>query len=142
MEDFIFDTGLVTFSINKKYEVTFNPSDWNFVERVTSTFEILSEKQEEVERALKSVENMRGFFLSMRELDMEMREYIDGIFGAPVCAAVFGDMNIYALAGGAPVWANFLFTLWDRLDSNLTRESKIKNPKIQKYLDKYQRGKK
>ena len=34
MKELNFDTGLVTYDLNGKVEVTFNPSDSNFVERL------------------------------------------------------------------------------------------------------------
>lgn len=137
MESLNFDLGLKTFSINGSFEIAFNPSDWNFVQKIADTFEALSERQEKIEAALKAVANMREFFATMCELDKEMRDFIDGIFNKPLCENVFGDVNLYSIAGGAPVWFNFLITLWDTCDDNLTKESKIKNPKIAKYLDKY-----
>lgn len=137
MESLNFDLGVKTFSINDSYEISFNPSDWNFTQKIADTFEALSERQEKIESALKSVQNMREFFVTMEELDGEMREYIDRIFNKPLCENVFGDVNLYSIAGGAPVWFNFLISLWDTCDDNLTRESKVKNPKIAKYLDKY-----
>lgn len=132
-----FELGIQTFSINDAASVSFNPSDWTFVEKVTDVMTILSDKQEKIESAMKSVQNMREFYITVKELDAEMRTLIDGIFTEPICEKIFGTVNLYSIAQGAPVWANFLFTLWEQLDDNLTKESKIKNPKIQKYLDKY-----
>ena len=45
MKELNFDTGLVTYDLNGKAEVTFNPSDSNFVERLYSAFEDLDKKQ-------------------------------------------------------------------------------------------------
>ena len=41
METLKFDSGLVTYNINDKAQVTFNPTDSSFAERLYSAFEIL-----------------------------------------------------------------------------------------------------
>ena len=41
-----FDTGLVTFDLNGKASVTFNPTDSAFVERLFNTFDELDKKQD------------------------------------------------------------------------------------------------
>ena len=47
MKELNFDSGLVTYSLNGKCEVSFNPTDSNFVERLYSAFEDLDKKQED-----------------------------------------------------------------------------------------------
>ena len=44
MKELNFDSGLVTYSLNGKCEVSFNPTDSNFVERLYSAFEELDKK--------------------------------------------------------------------------------------------------
>lgn len=46
MKELNFDSGLVAYSLNGKCEVSFNPTDSNFVERLYSAFEDLDKKQE------------------------------------------------------------------------------------------------
>ena len=73
----------------------------------------------------------------MRERDKEMRELIDGVFDAPVCAMLFGGMNVYAMASGLPVWANLMLAIMDEVDTAFAREQKATNPRVQKYMAKY-----
>ena len=40
---------------------------------------------------------------------------------------------------GLPVWCNLLLALMDEMDAALVREQKASNPRLKKYLDKYQR---
>lgn len=54
-------------------------------------------------------------------------------------AAVFGTMNVYALADGLPVWCNLMLAIIDEMDSSFAREKKASNPRVQKYLAKYKR---
>ena len=46
MKELNFDSGLTTYSLNGKCEVSFNPTDSNFVEKLYSAFEELDKKQE------------------------------------------------------------------------------------------------
>lgn len=132
-----FETGIVTFSVNGKAEVSFNPTDSGFVERLFLAFEDLDKKQEAYKEEISKVANKREVFEIARVRDREMREMIDGIFQAPVCSAVFGGMNVYALADGLPVWCNFLLAVMDEIDTTFAREQKATNPRIAKYTAKY-----
>lgn len=133
-----FDTGLVTFDINGKATVTFNPTDSAFVERLFNTFDELDKKQDaykaEVEKAQK-----REIFDIARKRDAEMREMIDDALGCSVCEAVFGGMNVYALADGLPVWANLLLAIMDEIDTSFARETKLTDSRIRKYSAKYKK---
>ena len=44
MKELSFDSGLVTYSLNNRCEVTFNPTDSNFVQRLYSAFEELDKR--------------------------------------------------------------------------------------------------
>ena len=133
-----FATGLVTYDLNGKIELTFNPTDTAFVEKLFNTFDELDKKQEaykaEVENAKK-----REIFDIARKRDEEMREMIDSALGVPVCEAVFGGMNVYALADGLPVWANLLLAIMDEIDTSFAREQKQSDVRIRKYSEKYKR---
>ena len=64
---------------------------------------------------------------------------IDEALGQPVCGALFGGMNVYAMADGLPVWCNLMLALMDEVDTSFAREQKATNPRIRKYTAKYQR---
>ena len=81
----------------------------------------------------------KEIFEFARERDTEMREIIDGLFGVPVSEALFGGMNVYALANGLPVWCNLMLAVMDEVDSTYAREQKATNPRIAKYTAKYQK---
>lgn len=132
-----FDTGLITFLVNGKVEVSFNPTDSAFVERFFDTFDALDRKQEAYKAEAYKIADNREVFALARRRDAEMREMIDGIFQQPVCADLFGGMNVYSLADGLPVWCNFLLAVLDQIDSAIAREKKATNPRIAKYTAKY-----
>ena len=46
MRELNFDDGLVTYTVNGKCQVSFNPTDSNFVEKLYLAFEDLAKKQD------------------------------------------------------------------------------------------------
>ena len=131
------ETGLVTFSLNGKCEVSFNPTDSEFVERLFDAFDYLDSKQEAYKAEIERVADKKRIFEIAKERDKEMREILDGVFGVPVCDALFGNMNVYALANGLPVWCNLMLAVMDEIDTTFAREQKATNARINKYTAKY-----
>lgn len=133
-----FDTGLVTYHLNDRCDVVFNPTDSVFVERLYAAFNDLDKKQEAYQDQVSRMSDRAKIFDLMRERDKEMRELIDSVFdGVPVCSMLFGSMNVYAIASGLPVWANLMLSILDEVDTAFSREQKATNPRIQKYMAKY-----
>lgn len=139
MQTLNFETGLVTFSLNGKCEVTFNPTDSTFVKRLFDAFETLDSRHEAYRAEVEKMADKRKIFEFTQERDKEMREVIDGFFETPVCDALFGSMNVYAMAGGLPVWCNLLLAIMDQIDTTFAKEQKATNPRINKYMAKYRR---
>ena len=132
-----FDTGLVTFTVNGKCAVSFNPTDSTFVKRLFDSFEVLDKRQEAYKAETEKLADKKQIFEVSRRRDEEMREIIDGIFEMPVCEPLFGSMNVYALADGLPVWCNFMLAIMDEIDTTFAREQKATNARITKYTAKY-----
>lgn len=139
MPELKFETGVVTFSVNGGVEVSFNPTDTTFAERLFDAFDALDKRQESYRAEVERNANKREVFDTARKMDAEMRETIDGIFERPVCKDIFGAMNVYALADGLPVWCNFMLAVMDEVDTTFAREQKATNPRIAKYTQKYHR---
>lgn len=139
MAELKFSTGDVSFTVNDGAEISYNPTDMAFVERLFDAFDALDKKQEEYKRKVDSAAGTREIFAVGRELDAEMRALIDGVFGGGVCDGVFGGMNTYAMADGLPVWCNFVFAVMDTVDTTFAREQKATNPRLEKYMKKYHR---
>lgn len=142
MKELNFDSGLVTYSLNGKCDVSFNPTDSNFVDRLYSAFEELDKKQESYKAQVEKMTNSREIFNFAKERDAEMRDIIDNLFNEPVSDPLFGGMNVYSMAGGFPVWCNLIFAVMDEIDSSVAREQKATNPRLAKYTAKYQKYKK
>ena len=137
MAELNFSTGLVPFTINGKCEISFNPTDSAFVERLFNAFDTLDNKQEDYKRQIEKAAGNRSVFEVARQLDAEMRDIVDGALGSGVCTQLFGEMNVYALAEGLPVWCNLMLAIMDEVDTGFAREQKKTNPRIQKYTAKY-----
>lgn len=137
MKELNFESGLVTYSLNGKCEVSFNPTDSNFVERLYATFEALDQKQESYKAQIEKIAGKKEIFDFARERDKEMRSAIDELFGVSICDSLFGDMNVYAVADGLPVWCNLMLAVMDEIDTTFSREQKATNPRIAKYTKKY-----
>lgn len=131
-----FETGIVTFSVNGACEVSFNPTDSAFVEKLFNAFDTLDQRQERYKAEVEKVSDKREIFSIARRQDAEMREIINGVFGN-VSDAVFGSMNVYAMANGLPVWCNFLLAAMDEIDTTFAAQQKLTNPRITKYTSKY-----
>lgn len=138
MADIRFETGVVSYNINGVCEVFFNPTDSAFVKRLFDAFEYLDKKQEAYRDEASKVGDHKQIFELSAKWDKDMREIMDGVFHAPVCEAVFGDMNVYAYANGLPVWCNLMLAVIEEIDTTFAREQKATNARIKKYTQKYQ----
>lgn len=139
MKEIRFETGIETFSLNGSADVSFNPTDSAFVENLFNAFDTLDKRQESYRSEVEKTADKREVFDVARRMDGEMREIINGVFGADVCGSLFGGMNVYALADGLPVWANLMLAIMDEIDTAFAREQKATNPRIAKYTKKYKR---
>lgn len=134
------NTGLATYDINGACRISFNPTDAAFSEKLYAAFETLDNRQADYQARVDKAASTKAIYEVARSLDGEMREIIDGALGEGVSAAVFGDMNVYAMAGGLPVWANLLLAIMDEMDDSFAREQKLTSPRLQKYTAKYNRA--
>lgn len=133
-----FDTGLVSYTINGKYELAFNPTDSAFVQKLYAAFDSLDGKQEQYKAETEAASNEPAKVFALAEKrDAEMRENVDGVLGAGASDVIFEGMNLYALANGLPVWANLFLAIMDEIDTGFAKEQKATNPRIAKYQSRY-----
>lgn len=138
-EELELDDGLVCLSINGKSETVFNPTDFGFIERLFHVFDTLDAKQTALEARIKAAKE-REIFKIAREADEEMRSMVDSVMGAGTCDAQFGGMNVYAYAGGLPVWANLLLAILDRCETEMVLQQQASHERLKKYTEKYQKS--
>ena len=138
MKQLQFSTGLEEYSLNGRVTVRFNPTDASFLERLAELFARLDALQEEVAAAQETTPEEEVFPLA-KSLDARMRELLDGFFGQPVCEPLFGSMNLFASAGGLPVWANLLLAMTEEVESAMQGELSAREARIAKYTAKYKK---
>jgi len=73
-----------------------------------------------------------------KNLDGKMRDILNALFGEDVCTPLFGGMNLFASAGGLPVWANLMLAIADEVETSMSGELKKREARIKKYTEKYQ----
>lgn len=132
-----FDTGVVEYNINGKYTVRLNPTDKTFIQRLSDAFDTLEAKQKSLDDKASRTGDKKEVFRIVSQRDAEVREILDDLFGAGMCEAVFGNMSVHALAGGLPVWVNFMLAVIDVCDSSFLKEKKLRDPRLAKYVQKY-----
>lgn len=130
------ETGLQEFSLNGKVSVWFNPTDGSFIGRIYEVFDKFEKMEAEYKEKTKSADPAEIIEYS-RQLDANMRADMVGVFGMDIVTPLIGEVNVYALADGVPIWVNILLAIIDVCDSTVTEEQKKSNARIKKYTDKY-----
>lgn len=138
MKTLNFDTGIVTYSLNDKCEININPTDSAFVNKVAEVFEQIENLDETCQKNI-NADKPRDLFEICEKRNTETRKLIDELFGASVCEAVFGEMDVFALANGLPVWQNLFFALLDEMDTTVLAEKSKAKTRLAKYTDKYKK---
>lgn len=127
-----FQTSRKTYTVNDSCEISFDPADINFVNRLFD----LMEKMEKIRgEESQDVENV---FKIAAQKDKEMRAEIDAVFGEPICEKVFGTTNVLSPAGGLPLCMNFLLAVIDEVDAASEAETKP-SARVDAYMQKYQK---
>lgn len=131
------ETGLKEFSLNDEVTVRFNPTDSGFVGKIYTTFSDLEKKQEVYQKKIAEGTTEEVLELT-KNLDKEMRDTLEDIFGVDVVTPLIGSTNVYSMAGGMPVWANILLAVMDELEVSTEEQKKMNAEKIAFYTKKYQ----
>ena len=139
MAEIRFDTGIVAFNINDAVTIEFNPTDSEVVEKIYNTFEELDKKQDAYKAEVERCADKKEIFEIARRRDQEMRDMLDGLFGKPICAPLFGTMNVYALADGLPVWCNLMLAIIDQIDTRSLQERKGTSARIEQYTKRWKK---
>lgn len=135
-------TGIKTYTLvgddGCKVSIKINPTDANFAARLFDTFEELQKTAEEYQKQLESgnLTNRETIDLT-RQVDREMRDALEVIFGKDVVTPLIGDANVYSVGDGLPVWANIILTVRDKMDVELDEAQKRQSERIDFYTRKY-----
>ena len=139
MKSLNFDSGIEEYDLDGKVTVRFNPTDVGFLEKLSDSFAALDLIQEEVRKSQEEITDDKDIFNLAKNLDTKMRDIINALFGQDVCTPLFGEMNLFASAGGLPVWANLMLAIADEVESSMEGELKKREARIRKYTDKYKK---
>lgn len=137
MADLNFNTGLKTYTVNGRGEITFNPADDELARRIYKALDTLQNKSEEYSKAIEQAQNTTKVFDVTSDINKEIRSLIDSVFDQPVSDIVFGNMSANAFSDGEPLWLKFLLMIIDELEGAYAREQKKTKSKIDKYTKKY-----
>ena len=88
-------------------------------------------------KAQEEITDEKDVFNLAKNLDGKMRDILNALFGEDVCTPLFGSMNLFASAGGLPVWANLMLAVADEVEACMQGELKKREAKISKYTAKY-----
>lgn len=144
MKTLNFDTGIVSYSLNDKCEIHINPTDTAFINRTAETFEAVDALSEKYAESFKRIEHANSdspaeIFDLCERRNAEARKLIDELFGGSVCDAVFGEMDVFALANGLPVWQNLFFAILEEMDTSALSEKSKTKSRLDKYIAKYRK---
>ena len=137
-ETITFETGLKTFDVNGKCEVTFNPYSAAFIQRMEEAAKRAMEIHENLDESMKKRENERPYEL-YRNADNEIRDIIDSLFYDGFCDACAPKEDVFMvdIADGLPVWTNLIYAMMDMMDDRLSAEKDLSKNRIRKYSEKY-----
>ena len=139
MKELNFDLGLNEYDLGGKVTVKFNPTDVSFLEKLSESFATLDLIQEEVKLSREEISDEKDVYNLAKNLDGKMRDIINALFGMDVCTPLFGEMNLFASAGGLPVWANLMLAIADEVQDSMDSELKQREARIRKYTEKYKK---
>ncbi len=142
-----FDNGLVSFEVNGIPDaVRFNPTDTDFFRRLYTTFEDIDRLCEQYKLRVSTLDanDPKAQYKLMMELDKDITDRIDTAFADPgLSARIFTidglSISPNALAGGLPVWANFLLAVLDEREDAFKEQEKLSKSRMDKYLKKYKK---
>lgn len=127
-----FQTSRKTYTVNDGCEISFDPADIGFVNRL---FDLMEKMEKQNNAEPQEVENV---FEAFAKKDRDMRAEIDAVFGEPVCEKIFGTTNIFSPAGGLPLCMNFLLAVIDEVDAASETETKP-SARVNAYMQKYEK---
>lgn len=135
MSELNFQTGVKSYTVNGGEEITFEPGSALFANKVISAFERCQEATRN--SGIDNAQDVEAACEATIALEKAVRAEINAAFGYDVCAKVFPGTSAIAIAGGLPVWVNFIMAVVDEIDCNMDDSQEKASERIRKYTDKY-----
>lgn len=130
MRNLSLNTGIKEYMINNDENkvISVNTADINIASRA-------EQAQKNIEAIQAEYKNKTNTPQVLSELDLKIREQIDYIFGSRIADVAFGNINCLSLAGGQPIFQNFLDAILPEIKKDLTQERKKSENNIKKYTN-------
>ena len=145
-----FDTGFISYEVNgEDVGIRLNLTDTEFFRKLYYTFESLDKVCNDYQKRMVEIPDEEGAkrYEVLMDLDKEIENRIDTAFNSPgLSEKIFRVDGVHispnAMAGGLPIWANFLLAVIDEYSDAVKAQANLTQPKINQYLKKYQGKKK
>ena len=126
-----FDQGFKEYNIGGDPDKTirFVPSDFNLLARINRAMESI----EEIMEKYKNADESKNAATEMAACDAAIREQINYVFDSDVCSVAFGNTNCTSLAGGKPIYMNFLNAVIPEIKKCTNEEKRKAEKNIAKY---------
>lgn len=139
-ENLNFNNGYKTFTLNNDPNTTisFCPTDMGIIERIDKakqTIESYAKSIENIELKTDGTSQNGAEMSKVLEFGNVIKEQIDYIFNASVSSAVFGNQSPMAMAGGSPVYINFINCVLPTIKKYVEKEAKVSAKKMSKYTE-------
>lgn len=136
-----FETGKRQLQLNGGCIIEYNPGSRKLAKKLLDMFEHISDGYEKYERESKDADSRKVFDL-LDDLETLVRNEVDKVFGQGKSMELFPEDPL-EMVDGLPEWANFYFTIVDKLDDEIKLQQSRMNPRMDAYLQKYSKyGKK
>lgn len=142
MPDITFSSGVIEASINGVRTIKFNPSDIGFLEKMYGMVAKIDEIEKRGQEKREKTDDPAKMFEYYRAADKQMRDVVDAEFGEGFCDDVFSNVRLTAISDGMTVIENFVFSVLDQMDEDITANIAKRQGRIAKYTEKYQKHKK
>lgn len=135
MKSLNFKSALKTFAVNgdESNVISVNTADVGIFERAAKAKSFLADVKNKAEK-VKNGDGKNAIEV-ISELDRQVREQLNYIFGTDVSTPAFGTMNCLTFVDGVPVFVGFLNVLLDEITEDVTAEQKKAENNIAKYVN-------
>ena len=133
MKNLSFNIGIKEYYINgdENKILRVNTSDFNLIERFEKSEAVLRKIADKFETIADDATSE-----TLSQLDKDVKNQIDYIFGNNASDVIFGNVSCISLAGGQPIFINFLDVILPVIEKDIVEEQKKSEQKIRKYTSK------
>ena len=136
MKSLNFKSALKTYAINgdESNVIKVNTADVGIFERAVKAQSFLDDVRDKAKEIEKSGDK-KNVIEVISELDKQVREQLNYIFGTDVSTPAFGTMNCMTFIDGVPVFVGFLNALLEEITADVAAEQKKAENNIAKYVN-------